>query len=371
MQIFKRRLLIVLICLSTNYLNAQNPVSYPKDTALSAPELNFEVLWHTFEDNYAFFKLRNIDWKKSYNKYRPLVNADTSNDSLFSVVSSMLAPFKDNHVNVIMPGVKQFKAAKPSQFISEFGTDSLRHLFWTTVDQTLTGKGFGTSQTFGPGFNNIPLFNYRVAKQYGYLRFNRCFVDGDADSKPDAAVAGKILDSIMKQASKLKGLIIDVRENMGGNDEFAFEVASRFARRKIVGMYKKARIRGGKYEDFGKAETWFIQPVKNTKFLKPVVLLTNDKTVSAADVFAMIMKELPSVKIIGTNTCGIYSDMYGFTLPNKWLVSLSNQRYYNNKMVCYEATGTPVDIRIENKKQDLISMTDPVITAALKILNGK
>jgi carboxyl-terminal processing protease len=371
MQICKRRLLIVLICLSTNYLNAQSPVSYPKDTALSAPELNFEVLWHTFEDNYAFFKLRNIDWKKSYNQYRPKVNAGTSDDSLFAVVSSMLAPFKDNHINVIMPGVKQFKAAKPSQFIKEFPTDSLRHFYWTMVNQTLTDKGFSAIQTYGPRFNNIPLFSYRVSKQYGYLRFNRCFVDGDADSKPDAAVAGKILDSIMVHAGKPRGLIIDVRDNMGGNDEFAYEVASRFASRKMVGMYKKTRIRGGKYEDFGKAETWFIEPTKNKAFLKPVVVLTNDKTVSAADVFAMIMKELPAIKIIGTNTCGIYSDMYGFTLPNKWLVSLSNQRYYNNNMVCYEAKGTPVDIKIENKKQDLATMNDPVITAALKILNNK
>jgi hypothetical protein len=44
--------------------SAQNPISYPKDTLISTAELNFEVLWHTFEDNYAFFKLRNIDCHK-------------------------------------------------------------------------------------------------------------------------------------------------------------------------------------------------------------------------------------------------------------------------------------------------------------------
>jgi C-terminal processing protease CtpA/Prc len=137
----------------------------------------------------------------------------------------------------------------------------------------------------------------------------------------------------------------------------------------MVGMYKQTRIRGGGYEQFGKLETWMLEPKGAKPFLKPVIVLTNDKTVSAGDVFAMLMKELPQVKIIGTNTRGIYSDMYGFTLPNGWLISLSNQRYYNNKMVCYEGSGTPVDFSAINTRNDLSEMTDPVLAAALKQLN--
>jgi hypothetical protein len=60
--------------------------------------------------------------------------------------------------------------------------------------------------------------------------------------------------------------------------------------------------------------------------------------------------------------------MYGFTLPNKWLISLSNQRYYNADMICYKGIGTPVDITIKNTKQDLKIMQDPLLIAALKEL---
>ena len=80
-----KKINFALLCLSVSFAFAQNPVSYPKDTAISKPELNFEVLWHTFEDNYAFFKLRNIDWHAAYQKYRPLINANTSDDSLYTV----------------------------------------------------------------------------------------------------------------------------------------------------------------------------------------------------------------------------------------------------------------------------------------------
>jgi len=61
--------------------------------------------------------------------------------------------------------------------------------------------------------------------------------------------------------------------------------------------------------------------------------------------------------------------MYGFELPNKWLVSLSNQRYYAADGNCYEGTGTPVDIKVLNKKKDLQTRKDPVIIAALNMLD--
>lgn len=99
--------------------------------------------------------------------------------------------------------------------------------------------------------------------------------------------------------------------------------------------------------------------------------MTNDKTVSAGDVFAMIIKELPNVKNVGSNTRGIYSDMYGFTLPNGWLISLSNQRYYNNKMVCYEGTGTPVDIKVLNTRSNINEEHDPVLDTAIKELGKR
>lgn len=364
----KKSLLIIFILIST-YIFGQNPATYPKDTTLSLPEQTFETLWLTFEDHYAFFKLRNIDWKKTYDQYRPTINKNTTDDELFDTFSKMLAPFEDNHINVIIPSKKQFKSTKPSSYAKEFPTDSLRTLFWSMVDQTLVKNGFEKPKYTGPKFHGKNLFTYTTSKKYGYLRFNRCFVSDDAESKPDAEVAGKILDSIFKNFINSKTLIVDVRDNIGGNDEFSYEVAGRFAKKKSVGMYKKTR--NGGYEDFGELETWYIEPKGNPNFLKPVVLLTNDKTVSASDVFSLIMKELPKTTLVGENSRGIYSDMYGFELPNKWLVSLSHQRYYNADMVCYEGSGTPVDIIVKNTKEDLVHMSDPVLMKALSIAEKK
>ncbi|RFZ81832.1 hypothetical protein DYU05_18605 [Mucilaginibacter terrenus] len=360
----KKLLFLIVALLYFACANAQNPVSLPKDTTLSSPEENFEALWLTFEDHYAFFKLRGIDWHSVYKQYRPAINSSTSNDTLYSVFTKMLAPFHDNHINLIVPSVKQFRSIKPSRFQAEFGTDSLISMFWKMVDRTLLRQGFGPVRYAGPSFNGRPLFAYTTSVKTAYLRFNRCFVSQEADNIPDAKQCSHILDTVFAAFKNKNHIIIDVRDNIGGNDEFAFEVAGRFASKKIIGMYK--RTRQGGYEDFGNKETWYIEPKGTNKRVADVFVLTNDKTVSAGDVFAMIMKELPGVKIVGENTRGIYSDMYGFTLPNGWLVSLSHQRYYNNQMVCYEGAGTPVNINVKNTRKDLVKSEDPVLQTALK-----
>jgi len=36
-------------------------------------------------------------------------------------------------------------------------------------------------------------------------------------------------------------------------------------------------------------------------------------------------------------------------------------------MICYEGTGTPVDVKVQNTKKDLETMKDPVLLTALKM----
>ncbi len=332
------------------------------------PEKVFEVFWQTFEDNYAFFKTRNIDWKSTYKKYRAKVDSATTEDSLFLILSQMVAPFHDDHVNIIIPGKKQFTAEKPSPFLKEFPEKSSRDSLWNAVNATLDRNGFETLQSIGPEYREKKLFYYSKSHEFGYVRLERCFVSDATydDAKADSALAGKLLDSVLRQIGDSKAIILDIRTNIGGNDEFAYAIASRFATKKILGHAKQTRISGT--NKFTALEKWYITPATSRPTIKPLILLTNDQTASAGDVLAMISKAIPQTTIIGANTLGIYSDMYGFELPNKWLVSLSNQKYLSSKMICYEGKGTPVDLQVRNTRQDISAMSDPVLLTALNYL---
>ena len=66
-------------------------------------------------------------------------------------------------------------------------------------------------------------------------------------------------------------------------------------------------------------------------------------------------------KILGTNTEGIFSDMYRDTLSNGWRITLSNERYFTKDMKCYEQIGVPVDVQVENRKTDTERGIDLII----------
>lgn len=338
------------------------PASFPKDTNLSLPELCFEVFWHTFEDHYAFFNLRGVDWKQTYKKFRSKVHPDTTEEELFQIFTAMVTPFNDDHINIGTPEGKHFNAKKYSRFLKEFPTAESRIKFWQMVDHTLIEAGFTEMNTAGPLFNNEKLFHYSSSSEYGYLRFTRSF--GTLDySLEDLEIVGAALDTIMKSFRNLKGLFVDVRLNIGGYDNIAYEIAGRFTDHKRLGHIKQTR-QGG-YEDFSPQDKWYIAPKGEIKFLNPIMVLTNDQTASTGDVFALIMKELPNTTNIGENTTGIYSDMYEFKLPNDWVVSLSNKRFLAADYICYEGIGSPVDILVQNTKEDLFSMADPVVLQAI------
>jgi carboxyl-terminal processing protease len=360
--------ILFFYCSSYAQLNPASPI---KDSLLSMPEKSFEVFWQTFEDNYAFFKLRHINWKATYKKYRSRVDSTTSDDSLFSILSQMVAPFYDDHINIIIPGKKQFTVEKPSPFLKEFPNESSKDSLWTAINKTLYKNGFETLRESGPDYRGKKLFYYSQSKDYGYIRIGRCFVSDSTydNNAADSTLAGKIFDSVLQKIDNVKAIILDARSNIGGNDEFAYAIAGRFVNKKILGHSKQIRKSGS--EEFTRLESWYITPQTNKPFTKPVVILTNDQTGSAGDVLALIMKALPQTTIIGENSLGIYSDMYGFELPNKWQVSLSNERYYSSKMVCYEGKGTPVDIRVKNTKQDISTMRDPVVSTAINYLMRK
>jgi hypothetical protein len=61
------------------------------------PEFNFEVFWRAFEENCRLFALTNVDWKATYNQYRPRVTATTTNAELFGIFSEVVTPLKDGH----------------------------------------------------------------------------------------------------------------------------------------------------------------------------------------------------------------------------------------------------------------------------------
>ena len=70
----------------------------------------------------------------------------------------------------------------------------------------------------------------------------------------------------------------------------------------------------------------------------------SSETASAAEVFALAMRSLPQVTLVGQATMGIFSDALYRTLPNRWNFSLSNEVYLTPSGESFEGTGVPPNV---------------------------
>lgn len=280
----------------------------------------------------------------------------------------MVKPLNDGHVEIKASDGKYFEAGRPSRIMKELFSGELDSVPLSgMVEKTLIAHGFLPVKKLGPKIKGKPLFTYSSSKTYGYLRFTRCASTGlyTTGSLPS-------LDKILKEFENKEAIIIDIRFNGGGTDIFSRKVAGRFTEEPYLGYYKQEK-NGKAHNEFSELEPYYVKPRGRVKFLKPIILLTNDVTASAADVLALIMKENPQVTIVGENSNGSFSDRYPYLfpkrLPNGWKVHLSNQRYFSTEMINYEGKGVPVNIEVLNMQEDIKSMNDSVLLQALKVLN--
>jgi len=326
------------------------------------PEKNFEELWKTFNDRYPFFAERKVDWKRQYETYRAKVTSETSGDELFDIFCEMLGPLNDGHVSLIAKTSehrkRRFTPEKKPRFWLEFPSKQLVKQLFRTTEKTLIENGFSQ-----PKQTEAWILHYGRSQAFGYLRILE--LEGiNRRTLTDA------LDKVGRDFNDLDGMIIDIRDCPGGDDDTAITIINRFCDRRRVAFHRTTKFGPGE-DDLSPLKTWHIEPEGDSQFTGPIVLLTCDSVFSGGEAFALAIKQLPHVTIVGDHTNGIFSYELEKRLPNGWRYSLSYQKYFSADMVCYEGQGVPTDIQLFNTTADIEVGTDPLITRAIEVLKSK
>jgi len=152
--------------------------------------------------------------------------------------------------------------------------------------------------------------NYLTPSGVGYMTVS-------SFSEPTAEQFDAELAKLEKH--QLKGLVIDLRYNPGGLLESAREMLSRFVDSKLV---VKMKFREGNEEV---AKTY---PGLVHDFNYPVVILVNEDSASAAEIFAGALRDYKLVTLVGSHTYGKASVQNVWPLTDGSSAKITIARYY-------------------------------------------
>lgn len=164
------------------------------------------------------------------------------------------------------------------------------------------------------------------------------------------------------EENNIESLIIDVRDNLGGQLEVATQIASLFLTKdKIVYQLNTNGI---------------IQPIYSTgpgNFQKPVTVLINRATASASEVLALALKESANATIIGTTSYGKGTIQESYKLSTGATIKFTVQEWLSPNGNSINNTGIKPDIEVsESDNSNNISSleNDAVLQTAITIMQN-
>ena len=304
----------------------------------NTPVGNFECLWNTIDRKYCFIDEKDVDWLAVHDHYLPLVRQLNSDDykGLFDLMDQMLDTLNDGHVNLYsdfdVSLCEKWYEGYPENFdwdiITEHYLTDYRTaggLRYTLVDSGKIGYIYYGSFASGFSMNNM---------YYILTEFKDCW-----------------------------GIILDVRNNGGGSLEYAYKLASTFIPGDtLVGYWQHKN--GPKHDDFSELEEmWVRKDDMLSKWLRPVIVLTNRQSYSATNFFINCMRQAPNCLIVGGRSGGGGGMPLSYELPNGWLLRFSSIRMTNTAKHSIEKGLNP-HVRVKQTSTD----KDDIIETAIQII---
>jgi len=151
----------------------------------------------------------------------------------------------------------------------------------------------------------------------------------------------------------IKGLVIDLRDDPGGLLETAVEMLSRFAEDKVV-----VRMKGRD----GREEVARTVSGYTNKFNYPIVVLINEDSASAAEIFTGVLQDYKLATVVGTHSYGKASVQSVTPLVGGSSAKITIARYYLPR-------GVDIGRKVDDEGQYISGGLEPDVKADLDLDN--
>lgn len=215
---------------------------------------------------------------------------------------------------------------------------------------------------------NRPLVDFSVLDDgIGYLR-----ISSFESSKVTAR-----FDSIYPALLNTRALIIDIRNNGGGNSNFSDHIVRHFATDSLRSsswqspMYVPALVSWGYPAQWYRVASRKMAPINDKQvYSRPVVLLVDNGTFSSAEDFCSLFRSIKRGKLIGQPTGGSTGNGVRIELiPDVAMANICSKHDTPANGIEFVGHGFTPDILAEETYQSFfVDKHDAAITAALRVL---
>jgi len=173
------------------------------------------------------------------------------------------------------------------------------------------------------------------------------------------------MDAVIQGMPRMRALIIDVRDNPGGNYVLAADLAGRFTDQRRVYGYTRRR-NGPRHDDFTGFTEEVITP-SGARFGGHVLVLANRHSFSSAEDFVLAMRSIPGVTIVGDTTAGATGGPIVRELANGWTYELSEWIEYTPQKVPFESVGLAPTVIARTTADQAAHGVDAVLERAMQL----
>jgi len=232
-----------------------------------------------------------------------------------------------------------------------------------------------------------PLKNRAGLTEFRWMKDSIAYValNGFHDSK-----AVDEFEGYLPELKSARGLIIDIRDNGGGNTGVGARILSHFTTDTLVGSTWKTREHRGAHKAWGRYDTlsatenraylegnaWYEgspykhPPADSVILTYPVAVLMSHWTASAAEDFLVMCDQLRHVSLVGEPSNGSTGQPIQFDLPGGgWgRVCAKRDTYPNGRD--FVGIGVQPDILVEPSLEDVLSDNDVILQRAVSHLTS-
>ncbi len=387
----------------------------------------FDDVWATINERYYDAQFHGVDWETQKTNFRGLAAEAGSSRELYVVLKRMIASLADSHTRIYPPEekfdwwrprfvtigatlkeiegravvgqVQKGSAAergglRAGDLVESVNGQSATALVKSKLDNVSASGLSSTSATTsrfrafaslldGPAGSLVEIrwlgkngkertarfrrdwqqreLKLRTRRESGYA-----VIEIDAFTKPIAAAFTRALK---EKVTGVRGVILDLRGNGGGDTEAMTDMASAVvgAGSSLGQFTERSRF---SFTLFTRSKS-ALTPERIAATRLPMVVLTSERTASAAEIFVAAMKASGRANVIGAETCGcVLAIRTRHALPDGGLLDVSELDYRTAAGIRLEGRGVKPDETVQIQRADLYSGRDRALELALRRLTN-